>query len=390
MLRLLAFLLICASGVRAVGAQAAWKLVEDLRVGGDDGPYLFSDIRGVVAGPSGNIFVLDFTAQEIRMFDAKGVFVKTVARRGQGPGELRNANGMLLAKDGLIWVSDPNQRRWSAFSAANGNFVRQIRLPILSYGYVWEVGLDRRGRIVDRITVEAPGRRGPDGEPVREARLRLVDVSERPQRSADSTAIGPPADTVAIPTCNQRVAPREYSFIGRDTSGRAMGYMSVPYLPRSLFVFGLDGTLWCTGGDEYVVLHRAIGGGDTLHSVRANFPPVAVSARERSEAIESANRFLARYARKDLDVSLVPQTKPAITDLDLDREGRVWVRRSAPEGSAPLTWEVYDAAGRRVATASSPHVLLSAATPFITNDEAYFIVRDEDGVPGIVRFRITR
>jgi hypothetical protein len=95
----------------AVPAQARWSLREDLRIGSsDEGPTLFTDIRGIAVGEHGAILVLDFKTQEIRMFDARGKFLKRVARQGSGPGEIRNANGMQMAPDGSIWVKRPGQR----------------------------------------------------------------------------------------------------------------------------------------------------------------------------------------------------------------------------------------------------------------------------------------
>src|SRR5262247_522216 len=90
-------LLLIAITVRPCAAQARWQLVEDLRIGGDQSDMtIFSDIRGVVAGPKGHIFVLDAKPQEIRMFDAAGKFVALAARKGAGPGEIAHANGMLV------------------------------------------------------------------------------------------------------------------------------------------------------------------------------------------------------------------------------------------------------------------------------------------------------
>ena len=41
----------------AATAQPQWQLVEDLRIGGEEAMTMFTDIRGIVAGPQGHIFV---------------------------------------------------------------------------------------------------------------------------------------------------------------------------------------------------------------------------------------------------------------------------------------------------------------------------------------------
>lgn len=367
-------------------AQSQWRVVEDLRIGDDD-KALFSDIRGVVAGPTGNIFVLDFKSQEIRMFDAKGAFVRTVARDGSGPGELRNASGMLLAKDGTIWVNDQAQRRWNAYSATDGKFLRQVRLPILRWGFYWQAGIDERGRIIDVVNVNVPGKTQPDGRPLLEQRLRRVDVSTAAAAAADTGATGPRADTVAFPVCAPRIAPRAASFTGYDANGRAAGYTTIPFLPQPQLAFGLDGTLWCSGSDDYIVVHRAIGPGDTLHVIRANYPALPVTAQERTDGIEGAMRFLSRYPRNDMNASLIPATKPIIQRLVVDRTGRVWVYRTQPSTTS-TSWEVYDATGQPLATATFGFAYAASRPMFVTNDAVYVIALDADGVPSVVRAKI--
>ena len=155
---LAAVCLVTAAVPRTTVAQVT--VVETLRIGGpDEGPYLFSDIRGLAPGSNGSVLVLDYKAQEIRLFDNQGRFVKRVARRGSGPGEIADANGLLVAPNGEIWVNDPENSRWSVFSP-NGDFVRQHILPINSYAYVWAAMIDAAGVIHDPVFVpSADGRR---------------------------------------------------------------------------------------------------------------------------------------------------------------------------------------------------------------------------------------
>src|SRR5688572_26828681 len=105
-----------ASAAGMAGAQARWRLAEDSRIGGDASEMtIFTDIRSILVVPSGHIWVLDARPQHLRVFDSSGKFDTLAARRGQGPGEIINANGMLLLRD-TIWVNDPGNGRWAAFS----------------------------------------------------------------------------------------------------------------------------------------------------------------------------------------------------------------------------------------------------------------------------------
>ena len=68
--------------------EEAWRVVEDLRIGEamSEGPDLFGAIYSFDVDAWGRIFVLDDQAQEVRIFDSGGAFVRTVGRRGEGPG----------------------------------------------------------------------------------------------------------------------------------------------------------------------------------------------------------------------------------------------------------------------------------------------------------------
>src|SRR4051812_13568191 len=66
-----------------------WTLTEDLRIGGAaTGPASFSDVRGIAFTKAGTIFALDYKAQELRVYDAKGALIRIAAHPGTGPGEL--------------------------------------------------------------------------------------------------------------------------------------------------------------------------------------------------------------------------------------------------------------------------------------------------------------
>src|SRR5687768_3298995 len=115
---LAALLIAGASEVSAQSARppqfpATWTLSEELRLEDDDAEKSFGEIRGVVATRGGTIFVLDYRAQEIRVFDSGGKFVRLAARRGNGPGEITDANGLIVGPDDVVWTNDPRNGRWS-------------------------------------------------------------------------------------------------------------------------------------------------------------------------------------------------------------------------------------------------------------------------------------
>ena len=61
--------------VSPVSAQQRWTLTEGMRIGSlDEGPAMFSDVRGFVVQRNGDVWVLDYKTQDIRIFDATGSY----------------------------------------------------------------------------------------------------------------------------------------------------------------------------------------------------------------------------------------------------------------------------------------------------------------------------
>src|SRR6266542_1092390 len=84
-------LILAAAGAAPsrAGAQthAEWRFVQELRIGSEgEGPDGFSDIRGIVVDRKGNLWVLEFSTQDIRVFDPSGKYLRTIGRKGKGPG----------------------------------------------------------------------------------------------------------------------------------------------------------------------------------------------------------------------------------------------------------------------------------------------------------------
>ncbi len=355
-----------------------WQLVEELRIGGDDSPAtIFTDIRGLVEGADGQIFVLESRPHEIRRFDRDGKYIARIAQEGQGPGEIETANGMLLLRD-TIWVNDPGNGRWSAWSARDGSYAGQVSIPINSFGYIWDVGVDAAGQILDQIHVPGP-KTGPDGRPIFESRLRRV--------STDGRII----DTIPMPECVQRNPPAKVAFrgSGMGPNGRGSTNRSIPFLPRPLTVMDGKGGVWCTPNDEYLLVHRGVDKADTLHAVRQPYTPVPVSQAERDAEIETARKALSQYSVVDADYSLIPSSHPAFVRLDADDRGQLWARRSVGK-DAPHRFDVYDANGRYVAVVTTTIAFARYVPLHIRGDNVYGVTNDAEDIPHVVRARIVR
>lgn len=117
-------LLIAASLCAAMNGYAQeaperWELIEELRIGSIDGATALSSVHALLLSPDGReIYVGQHRENLIRVFDAvDGTFLRTIGRRGQGPGEFNWLMDMGWKADTLV-VKDAALRRMTLLSQA--------------------------------------------------------------------------------------------------------------------------------------------------------------------------------------------------------------------------------------------------------------------------------
>jgi hypothetical protein len=82
------------------------ELEELWRIGGDtdDEDEFFGLIAAINADDDGNIYVLDLQLAEVKVYDPDGVYLRSLGREGEGPGEFRFPSGMFFLPDGNLGV----------------------------------------------------------------------------------------------------------------------------------------------------------------------------------------------------------------------------------------------------------------------------------------------
>ena len=347
-----------------LGAQARWALVENLRIGSEeDGPYLFAQIRGVAVGERGSIFVLEYRTQEIRLFDSQGKFIKRVARSGSGPGEIKNANGLLAGADGRVWVNDPNNSRYAVFSPS-GDYATQHLYSPWGLGYLWQGMFDRTGSLLEYVSVA-------DGNQRRSGVRRV---------SADGAKV----DTIALPECANRV-PREAQSGYVARGGQVSNFFGVPFVPNQIRAWDPGGFIWCSSNDAYEILKIRLVRGDTVLRVNSSRPPIQVTDAEREAAITPIRNAFGRMGLPAPDFGLIPRVKPALQAIDVDDSGRLWVRATTNDTTRTV-FDVWDGStGRQLATVTAPWRIGSAWRPLIRGDTMYAVVLNEIEAPVVVR-----
>ena len=131
------------NGVRVVhnekggqwGANSEVKLELVRTIGGLDAEenLSFKEPSDILLDSAGNLYILDSGNNRIQKLDSEGKFIKTIGRKGQGPGEFQAASSMDIDSEDNLFVFDMRSRRIEVLSP-DGVFLGEIPLPHHAHG----------------------------------------------------------------------------------------------------------------------------------------------------------------------------------------------------------------------------------------------------------------
>ena len=307
-------------------ALVTWKATEQWRVDGTQGGQAFGNVRDIAIGQDGTLWVLDYTDQTFRRFDASGKPLPSVGRRGQGPGEMSKANGMVVLRDGSVWVNDPVNKRMTVFDAT-GTFSRQYLAFSGGYGFRWDGWIDRKtGDVIDKAMIRRPGA------------TRYAMEFQR------FTVNGVIRDTVAIPTCSPGVGTPWMAYKGESRNSNTVS--AYPFTTGGGTAADGMGAVWCAEPASRRAALVRIGKHDTIAQTSLTLAPIPVDQRERDIEIGSARARVSKYATNDFDASKIPSMKPPIASLTVDDDDQLWVQHTDRMHDRTTTFDVHDATGK--------------------------------------------
>jgi hypothetical protein len=235
-------------------------------------------------------------------------------------------------------VNDVRNARYDVLQD-DGGFVTSFRRKVGSYGYRWAGGVDQQGSVYEQDIKAGPIDRTPG---LKQARADLfllrLDTASRQ------------VDTLPLPRRHQRFLP-----VSARQQRRTV------HKPAAL-EFDARGYVWVARTKTYRIYQTELRGDTMLVGERA-YEPLPVTAADRASAIKGIESFMDRPAgRTTLDYSAIPDVKPALGAMDVDDQGRLWVRPvTDAEGTS---FDIYDTVrmSHRHGPRAVPH--LAAPTGF--------------------------
>lgn len=272
---------------------------------------------------------------EIRLFASDGRYLRTIGRRGEGPGEFTHLSDLEVAPGDTLLAFDYSQLRVSIYTPS-----REL------------------GRIVTlRLALaEQDFHAIPGGG--------FVVVSERPRWTESSARVGLARGEQAIVVLDSegQVVDTIASVPGTETvlsAGEGGWQESLPLFGRSTHLALQRDRLLVATGDSpgYRIL-------DLQGTLKQRVARTA-SDLNLGDDLVGAERALrleinpSRAMRREIERLPVPDTRPTVADIQVDETGSVWLAEHRGEfrnlfSHEPRTWNVFDSKGAWLGEVSMP------------------------------------
>jgi hypothetical protein len=317
------------------------------------GPDVFSSVWDIEIDTEGSLYVLDRTANEVRAFDRDGVFLGSMGRRGEGPGEFLNPFGLAWGPSGNLWVVDVQRARYSVFSR-EGEHLREFRRSVGGFSWPWPGRFANDGRLYESSLARDAGR------------LVGFELSDE-----------------LIPVDSFPLVALEQTGFWNLQDERGLGaVVQIPFAGLVEWVLDNEPMLWTGKTDTYSIVRRRLGG-DTVLVIERDVAPVAVSSDEREAVIEELGDY-AQHPRMDL--TRIPEVKPSFRRIMPDDDGNLWVLREG-EGSRWF-FDVFQPDGAYLGPIELPVTPELIPPPLVRDGLLAVATTDELGVPYVVMFEV--
>lgn len=322
-------------GIEPQSDTDKFRIREELSIGASEGQpeYMFSRISAIAVGDGGRIYVLDYMDAELRVFDREGKHLRTIGRRGQGPGEFSGPFSLGITTQDTIMVHDLMNHRISYFSMG-GDFVNSFSTA----GLVMVGGdVDAEGNIISLVFTNTP----------KEQILELRRFDSRKNTLATYLTV---------------------TKTGSEATNNPLG-------PDFHWTRYLDNQVICGYAKTYE-LHVYDINGKKVRTIEHDYSPVRIDQDEIAS--------LQKRMPFAVDVQ-APKYRPAFQGVTADEDGRVFVATwERPESGKGFLYDVFDRDG-----------LFAARIPLVfppriwKGSKLFTIEEDGEGYPVVKRYGVS-
>lgn len=321
--------------------RVTYSLIEEVSIGEETGPeeYLLNRPFELKIDDQGYFYILDWSDCHILVYDDSGKYVRTIGRKGQGPGEFLAPAFFDFLRDGRLFVNDGRNQRISIFDL-EGNPLGDFRLE----GFYSGMLIDSS----DRIYLQKSSQK-------KEAKLTsefqeiqvITGIYSMDSDGQNMTHL------VDIETETIRTKAMEGGTV--MVSGSRNERFVWALNPKGKLYVGFSKTYQISGLSEDGAVEFRFG---------REYTPVANEAHEKNPRISK----------------FYPAFNPNIL---IDGEGNCWIRQFTPADFEGYLYDIFNSEGIFIKQA-----VLSYPLYMFRDGKAYSLLRSEFDYPMVKRFRL--
>jgi len=358
------------------------KLVEEVRISDKAFPsdIFFQNPRGIAVDAAGRVYVADSDANHLKVFGPDGKFLRTIGRKGQGPGEFLGPEFVEVG-GGRIYIWESMSRRISILDA-EGKFIASIPFYPGVFGILIRMRALPDGRLVAYYERGfAPG-----------SQIGVPDTQDRVVELLS-------AEAKPLRTLYEKKVRASRLALNKETNS----YVRVPfpYHPGVAMEVTPAGIIAVGGNDNYGFELLGPDKG-RLASVVRSFAALKLSEKDKQAHF---GRFRMTVFKDNIKTILpkpppvivkfteFPDTLPPYRDFVADGEGNLWVHIYV-ESRAANVFDVFSQKGEflgRITVDGAPidESFASSASVRFAGRSLWEIERDKEGYPSLVKYRLT-
>lgn len=381
----------------------------DRRIGDFEDPSVgFSRISAVDVDRDGDVYVVEASVPEIRVYTPEGALLRRIGRRGAGPGEFERAPRFGILGD-TVWAVESLANRLTLFdrqgTVLGTSRTDGVPVPLPSgFGWVLPGSMRLDGTFTGHLS-RVSYRRDDDGstgvEPTDSIPYPVVRFD--PDGSVRDTIgwVGKPPPRLWRPP-SEAPPPLESIQVGNQRLFVPRPPTTLPWWnPLPDGYLSVETPLPADAEDGVLRVSRIDLGGDTVYSRVMHYRPVRYSAADLDSIAARAARgdaggmapsvpgrppppdwrARARALRRAMDF---PELRLPVQSPWFSRDGAVWLRLRGSEGPASQ-WVLLDPDGRPRGRLELP---ADIRIMWHRGDTFWAAEPDEFDVPWLVRYRI--
>lgn len=332
-----------------------FHLEKKLHIGHDD-EFVLGFIEDVQVDSNGNIYVLDSSANKIKIFTPEGHLKNTIEGQGEGPGDFEEMSNIHIGEGDSLFVFDEGLQRITVFNHHDSSEYSEI----INLTSVQE-GNPREMWVMDDDRFLMGYQRRFNADNLDESRIFTLNTVNR----------------------NGEIGEKILSVKGEQSltkeTGSGFRVMTKPFARSP--VFALHENYLIYGRNDSLRVQFYSLEGDVMRTMAFDYQPIEIT---RSERREMYSRWRANFTSEMEDQ--IPNTWPVFETFAIDNSNRIWFDVKTADNRSGTDFLVADIEGNKIGSASmSEHIMLQQ----VKDNFLYGIYIGDSDVLSVVVYEIT-